>query len=184
MNTTKEWQDRSKRKAEEILREVNDFSPLSLPIPIQEVIESYLGDVQYVTSMNDDFPEGVSAFAKKDMNVGWIVVVNGKESVERQRFSAAHELGHIVLIENQAKKVFCSGESKSWDEKVCDCFAGDILMPETTVRKLYEGKPSPFLNDVAKTFKVSRQVAEIQLKRLGLPFTLVASTRKRVFIDF
>jgi Zn-dependent peptidase ImmA (M78 family) len=75
--------------------------------------------------------------------------------------------------------VFCSGESNNLEEKLCDRFAGDILMPESFVRKLYKTNTPHYLEDVAKLFKVSKQVAEIQLKRLGLPFT-----SRRVFVDF
>jgi Zn-dependent peptidase ImmA (M78 family) len=184
MSIPEEWKNLCDNKVKEILREVADSSPLKAPIPITEIIDSYIVDVNIVTSMDYNFPEGVSAFAKKDMDYGWIIVINGKETVERQRFSAAHELGHIVTLKNQENKVYCSRESHGWVEKMCDRFAGDILMPETIVRKLCEGKPFLFIGDVAKTFKVSIQVAEIQMKRLGLPFASVASAPKRVFVDF
>jgi Zn-dependent peptidase ImmA (M78 family) len=103
------------------------------------------------------------------MEIGWLMIINGRETPERQRFSAAHELGHLVLFKNQPNNVFCSSDS-SWNEKLCDLFAGYILMPEMLVRALYKSTSSPYLEDVAKTFRVSRLVAEIQLKRLSLPF--------------
>jgi len=172
MNITDDWKSREKHKVDEILEEVKDSCSLKAPIPIREVIELYLGDVHMVFSMNSDlFPEGVSAFSTKDMNVGWIIAVNGREPVERQRFSAAHELAHIVLIPNQARKVCCSHESRGWEEQLCDQFAGDILMPEVMVREVYKSKPSPYVEDIAKMFRVSKPVAEIQLKRLHLAFS-------------
>ena len=171
MNTTTEWNNVCKNKANEILKEVvGDLSSLKGYIPIYEVIQSYVGDVDIIISMDYKFPPGVSAFATKDMNLGWIIVVNGLETTERQRFSAAHELGHIALITNQPMKVFCSNEKESWHEKLCDRFAGDILMPDEMIRDHYISNPSPYLEDIAKAFKVSTQVAEIQLKRLGLSF--------------
>jgi hypothetical protein len=171
MSIPDNWQNYAKSKVEEILLEIKDSSGLKAPIPISEIIESYLGDVHCVVRMDDDlFPEGVSAFSTKDMYLGWIVVVNGRETIERQRFSAAHELAHIVLFKNQASTVFCSTDNKNWQERLCDRFAGDILMPESMVREFYKSNLSPFVEDVAKFFKVSKQVAEIQLKRLGLSF--------------
>ena len=171
MKIPDKWQAYAKNKVDEILEEATDSCSLRTPVPITEIIESYVGDVHMIVSMNSNlFPEGVSAFSIKDMTVGWMIVVNALEIVERQRFSAAHELAHIVLFKNQASKVFCSQNSRGWDEKLCDRFAGDILMPETLVREIYRSISSPYLEDIAKTFKVSRPVAEIQLKRMGLPF--------------
>jgi Zn-dependent peptidase ImmA (M78 family) len=168
MSVPFEWINISKHKAAEILNEVSDSCALVLPLPIEEVIESYIGDVNIIKRSDYNFPEGVSAFATKDMTLGWLIVVNARETVERQRFSIAHELGHIVLLKNQANKVFCSTDSRSWDEQLCDRFAGDILMPEEMVRSIYKSITSPYVEDIARIFKVSRPVAEIQLRHLGL----------------
>ena len=173
MNTDS-WKIYAKNKVNEILDEVSGCLTLKTPIPIKAVAELYLGDVNIVTHISDElgFPSGVSAFSTKDMNNGWIIAINGRECVERQRFSLAHELAHIVLNLNLAKKVYCSIDSNSWDEDLCDQFAGDILMPENMVRTMYQTNSKPFIGDVMKAFKVSRPVAEIQLKRLGLAFKL------------
>ncbi len=171
MRIPDEWQIKAKNKVDEIFSEVKDYCDIKAPIPIKDIIELYLGDVQCVVKSTDGlFPEGVSAFSTKDMNFGWIIVVNGRESPERQRFSAAHELGHIVLLTNQSKTVYCSRDGVGWDEDLCDRFAGDILMPEAMIREIYKTNPRPYVEDLAKLFKVSRTVAEIQLKRFGLPF--------------
>jgi len=168
------WKILAKNKVNEILNEVSGCLTLKTPIPIKSVVESYLGDVHIVTHITSDvsFPEGVSAFSTKDMVYGWIIAINGRECIERQRFSLAHELAHIVLNLNQAKTVYCSRDGRGWDEDLCDQFAGDILIPENMIRRMYETNPKPFIGDIAKSFKVSWPVAEIQLKRLGLPFKL------------
>ena len=168
----KPWKIRAENKVKEILTEVSDSLSFKTPVPIQDIIEQYVGDVNIVTRVDIDFPEGVSAFTTKDMNMGWLIVVNGRECTERQRFSMAHEFGHIVLPIKYANKVFCSTNVIGWDEKLCDQFAGDILMPENMVHALYKKNSYPLLGDIARAFKVSWAVAEIQLKKLGLPFRL------------
>ena len=179
MTIPDEWLPREKNMVDEILKEANDSGLFKAPIPISEIIESYLGDVHCVVKMDGGFfPEGVSAFSTKDMNIGWIVAVDGRECNERQRFSVAHEMAHIVLFPNQPRIVYCSHDKSSWEEQLCDRFAGDILMPETMVRDIYKSNPSPYVEDIAKTFRVSRPVAEIQLKRLGLP---VINRMARIF---
>jgi Zn-dependent peptidase ImmA (M78 family) len=165
-----EWLNFEKNKVSEILEEVSYSCPTRAPIPIKDIIESYIADVNIVSSISYNFPEGVSAVSTKDMELGWLIIINGRESVERQRFSAAHELAHIALFQNQPSKVFCSREDKGWDEKLCDRFAGDILMPEVLVLEQYKLNPFPYLEDIAKIFKVSKLVAEIQLKRMGMKF--------------
>src|SRR3989344_2907193 len=122
---------------------------MNAPVPINDVIETYLGDVQLVVSMDEIFPEGVSAFATKDMILGWMIVVNGREPLVRQRFSAAHELAHIAVLPHQQKKEYCSHNSGDWIEKLCDRFAGDILMPDALVLNFYQSTPLPYLREVA-----------------------------------
>lgn len=170
MSIPLEWQIRAKEKAEEILAEYFETHPHIAPIPIQDVIEEYLGDVQFVPVMDPFFPAGVSAFTRKDMELGWIMVINEMECIERQRFSSAHELGHVVLIPPELGEiVYCSKNNGHWVERACDLFAGHLLMPEKAVRAYLRAYPSAFLEDIAKVFKVSRQVAEIQLRLFGVP---------------
>ena len=118
MKIPEEWLPREQNVVNEILSEAKDYGLYKAPIPIGEIIESYLGDVHCVVKMESKlFPEGVSAFSTKDMNIGWIIVINGRECTERQRFSAAHELAHIVLFKNHAKTVYCSHGGRGWDEE-------------------------------------------------------------------
>ncbi|MEK7578964.1 MAG: ImmA/IrrE family metallo-endopeptidase [Patescibacteria group bacterium] len=171
MHPPPEWKNKAKHKANEILAEFAEVHTLTIPIPIRDVIESYVVDANVITSLDPIFADGISGFARKEMDVGWVIALNGNECPERQRFSAAHELGHIVLMRSPRKIEYCSTDNTSWVERICDLFAGYLLMPEAHVRAYCRVSPRPYLEDIAKTFKVSRQVAEIQLKLLGLPFT-------------
>lgn len=166
-----EYRNKAKTKAEEILAEFFETHSVMAPIPVEDVIEEYLGDVQFVTVGKENFADGVSAFTRKDMELGWIVAINELECVERQRFSSAHELGHIVLIPPELDEiVYCSTDKSNWVERACDAFAGHLLMPERAVRAYCKINPMPYLEDIARAFKVSRQVAEIQLRIFGLVF--------------
>jgi Zn-dependent peptidase ImmA (M78 family) len=166
MNATPEWQVIARIKAKEILLEYSERHPLRAPLPINDIIEEYVGDIKIMTE--PIFPDGVSAFSTKDMNIGWVVAINGKECMERQRFSAAHELGHICLLPTQPRTVFCS-TNDDWVERLCNYFAGYLLMPKSLVNELYVSS-IPSLSEVARKFRVSPAVAEIQLKQLGLSY--------------
>lgn len=160
-----------KQRANDILQEVNESISVTIPIPIEEVIKTYLVDVNinFLSFFHTPL-SNVSAFAKKDMQDGWLIVVNSAESRQRQRFSQAHELAHIVLMPNKPDPVYCAQVSSSADEKLCDRFAGDILIPNAALVAFYQEHPRPYLENVAEYFDVSPLVAQIQLQRLGLPF--------------
>lgn len=85
---------------------------------------------------------------------GPAVVVNVWEriSVERRIFSAAHELGHLML-HPQAFDVSQIAEDKE-EEQEADCFASHLLMPNDGFRK--EWKEASGLHWVDRVFKVKR----------------------------
>jgi len=77
MYPSPEWLTTAKNKANEILEDFASGSPLKVPVPINDLIEEYLGDVSLVVRQDLPFSEGVSAFSRKDMGIGWIVAING-----------------------------------------------------------------------------------------------------------
>ena len=113
MYPPKDWINKSNYKVKQILEEVRESMPITLPIPIIEVVKLYLPDVQILKSK---YPllTGVSACATHDMLDGWIILITGNEPETRQRFSLAHELGHIALMPNTAQMVYC-GRGNDWE---------------------------------------------------------------------
>lgn len=66
--------------------------------------------------------EGLSTFVG---NIP-VIVINKNFGVEKKRFTALHELGHLVLqIEEGADK-----------ERICHAFAGALLLPDDSLEKL------------------------------------------------
>lgn len=55
-----------------------------------------------------------------------VVVVNASDSVERRRFTALHELGHLILDFGNLDEATI--------EKRCHLFAGAMLLPEQTIQ--------------------------------------------------
>lgn len=85
---------------------------------------------------------------------GPAVVVNVWEriSVERRIFSAAHELGHLIL-HLDAYDVIQTAENKK-EEREADLFAGHFLMPDDGFRK--EWNEASGLHSVDRVFKIKR----------------------------
>ena len=91
-----------------------------------------------------------------------VVVVNRGDHGERQRFTIAHELGHMIL--DIAPKVD--------DEKAAHRFAGAFLMPAETLRSEI-GKRRKFMGwselfDLKQIFGVSVQALTYRCKDLGI----------------
>ena len=55
-----------------------------------------------------------------------VIVLNKNFSVERKRFTAAHELGHLVLTIKEGAD----------EERLCNAFAGALLLPDNCLEKL------------------------------------------------
>lgn len=91
------------------------------PIPnVIEMLEDH--GIRVIEMDAPDAFDGLSTFVG-DIPV---VVINKNYAVERKRFTALHELGHLVLtIEKGADK-----------ERICHAFAGALLLPDDCLEKL------------------------------------------------
>ncbi len=103
--------------------------------------------------------EGFFGLSVSDPKRGDAVVVNtwDRLSVERWIFTAAHELGHLILHQG-AYDVSKSGEQQD-EEQEADSFASEFLMPHATfVSEWIEARGLPLVDRVFKIkriFKVS-----------------------------
>lgn len=91
--------------------------------PIPNVIEILKDNgVRVVEIDADNEFDGLSSFVGEIP----VVVINKNYVVERKRFTALHELGHLVLnIDASADK-----------EKICHAFAAALLLPDDSLEKL------------------------------------------------
>ena len=103
-----------------------------------------------------DLPESVSgskALVKRSRNADVpVIVVNEKHNGERQRFTLAHELAHLVLK-------FEKGFEEAKQEKAADRFAGAFLMAGEMLLSLFGEKRKSIsmgeLIELKQLFKVS-----------------------------
>lgn len=104
------------------------------------------------------------------------ILVNEGHSPVRQRFTIAHELGHLLMHVGTGKAVMFRDEvsSRGVDpfEVEANAFAAALLMPEEEVRKFVPEPMNPMDDDaishLAKNFQVSGQAMAIRLKSLRL----------------
>ena len=118
-----------------------------------------------------DLPDGVSGVLKRVGDDWFECYVDKSEPSVRQRFTAAHELGHFVLHresigETHSDNYRLRAEGMTnWQETQANQFAADLLMPMDLIsRAMDDGTTS--VSGLAKLFKVSEIAMSI---RLGLP---------------
>lgn len=117
-----------------------------------------------------------------------IITVNINARVERQRFSAAHELAHWLYDRGQiafscTDKMFYEEWSKSNRESRANKYAADLLLPKAMFGKLAKNKEMTFMTvkELAKTFVTSMTATAIRLVDLGsFPAMLVCNSSKQI----
>ena len=109
---------------------------------------------------------GSKAFAKqRHEDAAALIVVNSRHNGERQRFTMAHELGHLVLNFQQPM-------SEKAQEKAADRFAGAFLITKELLRKLMGGSRRAIqmqeLLYLKRFFKVSVAALVVRCGQLGI----------------
>ena len=98
------------------------------------------------------------------------VIIRSLDGHTRQRFSLAHEIAHVVLgivgDEWRYKGQVASRGERNPEERMCDYFAGALLMPRPMVLQSIRSNAS--VEDLARTFEVSVWSMKIRLEHLGL----------------
>ncbi|MDE6553013.1 MAG: ImmA/IrrE family metallo-endopeptidase, partial [Muribaculaceae bacterium] len=112
-------------------------------------------------SENNDF-DGLSGYANGQIP---LIVVNGKFSTERKRYTALHELGHLLLVTPDGlppKKV----------ESICNTFASEMLLPASVLTaKMGENRHDislAELTDIQRQFGISVDDIMISLREHGV----------------
>jgi len=132
------------------------------------VVEADLGLPVIVAEL----PEGVAGCCWRDGDqvVLW---VNGTHAAVRQRFTLAHELGHVRCGHDVGTIVetfeTLSGKSTDSREVQSNAFAAELLAPKAGVEAFVTGEPT--LDDVvllAARFGISTIAALFRLNSLGL----------------
>ena len=105
---------------------------------------------------------------------GTVIGINGKEARVRQRFTLAHELGHICPGHHRERGYVPTIDSPESEvnpypqhlEREASSFANALLVPKALlVKALLQHRTIPPLSSV---FEVSHQVMTIALNRTGL----------------
>jgi Zn-dependent peptidase ImmA (M78 family) len=118
----------------------------------------------------------------------WLILVNQDHAPTRQRFSVAHELGHLYLHQYRVPHAdrtmklrdAQSSQGSAFEEIEANQFAAELLMPRDLLIKALDGQVIEYepdnssgagsfkklVKDLAKRFRVSEQAMMIRLSSL------------------
>lgn len=138
---------------------ISNKQPISDLINILENLGIIIIQIKNPDNRFDDF-DGLSEFVN---NIPVIVLLDGIKDGARQRFTIAHELGHLILNINN---------DKLDEERLCNRFASALLMPKEAIINEFgysRGNINFFeLTAFKNEFKVSYTAIVYRLKDLNI----------------
>ena len=150
----------------------------SSPVPVDKIAKAM--GVQLKFSPLDDELSGM-VFIK---NGTPIIGVNSLHHPNRQRFTIAHELGHLVMhrdilenevhVDKQFKILMRDGLAATGTDTIeiqANQFAAELLLPtfllDTFLTKEFDIEDEDPLDALAKKFKVSKQMLEYRIRAVS-----------------
>ena len=96
---------------------------------VQDTLESH--GIKVISTEAPDSFDGVSGVVNGQEYI--IVLNSNREHIERRRFTALHELGHLLY-----NKRFAEELTPREREKLCDEFANEMLLPSSTLKSIFK----------------------------------------------
>ena len=153
------WTKRKRMTPDEVIavlkarRFVSRVKPTTIPVPIEPYLDAVGATLRRDTDLQVNEP-------------GWSFATNGKRYIcvnaadrkERQRFTICHEIAHAVLglPSDHGSQPWWSTK-RPLEERLCDLFAVELLLPEKLFNPLAEKSIVSFesLDELASQFLVS-----------------------------
>ena len=152
----------------------------SLPVNIIELCRNMNITVKYYISSDDNDGQSMILRGKP------IIFVNRNCNLQRQRFTVAHELGHI-LLGHVGKYKLVNREPSPNDNPIeheANIFASRLLAPACVLW----GCNVQNADEISKLCGISRQAAEYRLKRMQELYTrnkfLISPLERQVYAQF
>ncbi len=175
---------RGVRYAKDLLRTIRARPP----VPVEKLARKYAQIVR--ESLPSDISGMLVPLASTDEKSRWAIVVNANDAPVRQRFTIAHELGHLLIhryltphADGRYQVRFRNEKSASGsvrEEIEANQFAAELLMPERDVRHLAirlrldvldsdaDKEAVRKLMSAARRFQVSVQALTFRIANLGM----------------
>ena len=167
-----------RRRIESMIQQLLERHGVSeAPVPVGRIARAEGARIFY-QSLEDN----VSGFLYRDQQQA-VIGVNTHHAPVRQNFTTAHELGHMLLHDQEQLHVDhdfrvrlrddVSGQGTDEAEREANFFAASLLMPREFLESDLEGQDSvdllddEMLRDLARKYGVSTQALMNRLKNIG-----------------
>jgi Zn-dependent peptidase ImmA (M78 family) len=159
-NIVETWATNSPQLAAQLV--LNQLQVKGLPVNVEALCNS-LGIAVYRSVMD------VAGAAKTDVLGYGQIWVRAGDSHQRQRFTMAHELGHILLhpIGLVFRDTELRGSGDPIQERQANRFATSFLMPTDYMHAAIRVRGMVDGNQLARDFDVSAYMILIRLRELG-----------------
>lgn len=140
-----------------------------------QVIKRDFADIEKIMEVEEGSVLGAAFSNNEDLAIFY----RAKDTLHRKKFTIAHELAHCCLhcpndetnhIEYRLKPYTNVSKEILKKEREANIFAGELLIPEESLSKIYHKMIIPTLSDLAEIFDVSTSVMAARLDYLKLPY--------------
>lgn len=170
------------RKIERQVKKLLDDKVVSKPpVPVDRIAESLGAIISFEPFEGKDDLSGILYRDGKNKIIG----INSAHAQTRQRFSIAHEIGHLTLhnkelfVDKVVRVNFRDNKSSlatDREEIEANTFAAELLMPKSfinaeidrLIKKRQSFDKDDLIDHLARAFHVSPQAMEFRLINLGI----------------
>lgn len=160
----------SKNEARQLRVEAYNDENGRIPFPIDPfTIARNLGINVEIVPLD---PDTAGFILKESFEDKPTIYLNVRDGFQRRRFTLAHELGHFVKHRGAEEIAYVDNRdelaSRGTDpnERWCNAFAAELLMPEAIVKKDWALGKS--VEEMRRKFDVSMAAMTVRLSSLGL----------------
>ncbi|MBC2714091.1 MAG: ImmA/IrrE family metallo-endopeptidase [Desulfobacteraceae bacterium] len=170
--------NKTEKMAQQLLAEFGIDTP---PVPVEDIAKQKGAKLSFEPFEGKDDISGLLFRDKNNVIIG----INSAHPRNRQRFSIAHELGHLFLhdkelfVDKVVKLNFRDSVSSAaidTKEIAANAFAAELLMPKQfiqneiykIIKKSLSLNKEELIEKLAVIFEVSKQAMEYRLTNLGI----------------
>ncbi len=138
---------------------------LKIPIDLDFLLKELDIDIEWAF-----LPQNIDGAALPGKFSRGLIVLNTGRIKTRERFTIAHEIGHILWhypkVDIEKTLFLDLGDDNSKNEREANVFATELLMPRKEVIKAFYHTQN--ISELAEFFQVSKQAMSIRLEELKL----------------
>ena len=146
-----------------------NISLLLQRLGIKEVAADF-SDIEKILQYDSGEILGMTFAQEKQVGIFY----RSSDSINRRRFTMAHEIAHCCLhtdtLTDKHIELRSSKTQNDPREYNANVFAGELLIPESSLKMIYEQLLVPSLSGLSEIFQVSTNVMAKRLDYLKMPY--------------